>query len=405
MCESNELKARACRAVERWAEELWAASLAIHACPELGYDEDHAADVLGGLLTAAGLRVERGIADMPTAFRCEIRGASGALRPAIAFLGEMDALPGIGHACGHNLIGAAAVGAGLGVAAVADAFPGAAVVLGCPAEESTVDGAGGKIWLVRAGAFRDIDAALMMHGGGRDVMPLISSLAVVGYEFAFRGKAAHAASAPEQGINALDGVLHTFAAVNALRQHVRPDVRIHGIITEGGVAPNIVPERAVCRFRVRAADRRYLAEVAEKVVNCARAGALASGAELTAREDAPMYEETRPNAVIGHAFARNLQALGRTVEIATGQAGSWSTDFGNVSQVVPGMAVTIAMTDESVPVHSAAFAAAAASPRGREALLDSAKAMAMTAIDLMAEPSLLEAAALEFEQRGRAAVV
>ncbi len=285
--------------------------------------------------------------------------------------------------------------------AVAPELPGSAVILGCPAEESTVDGAGGKIRLVRSGAFADVAAAIMMHPSTEDVVSVTSSLAASGFEFAFQGKAAHAAAMPEAGINALDGVLHTFSAINALRQHVRQDVRIHGIITYGGATPNIVPERAVCRFRVRAADRGYLAEVAEKVVNCARAGALASGATLSISEYAPMYEELRPNAALAAVLCRNLVAVGRPAHMESRYEGRASTDLGNVSQVAPAVSASVAIAGEKVAIHSHEFAAAAASDRARQALLDSAKALAMTAIDLMAEPALLKSVRDEFERRGR----
>lgn len=214
------LKTRACAVVDAQAARLWATSLAIHGVPELGYVEYRAAELLSELLAEAGLPVERGIAEMPTAFRAGISGQQA--RPCIAVLAEMDALPGLGHACGHNLIGTAAVGAGLALAAVADDLPGSAVVLGCPAEESAVEGSGGKIRLLRAGIFDGVDAAIMVHPGTLDLVSTTVSLASCGLEFDFIGKAAHAALAPHQGINALDGVLHTFNGINALRQHLPP---------------------------------------------------------------------------------------------------------------------------------------------------------------------------------------
>lgn len=393
-----ELKALACATIDAWADRLWAVSAAIHANPELGYAEYQAATLLCGLLTEAGIPLERGIAQMPTAFRATIRGQ--AERPAIGILAEYDALPEVGHGCGHNLIGTAAVGAGLGLAAVAAQLPGSAVILGCPAEESAVDDSGGKIRLIRAGYFQEIDAAIMVHPGTEDVVSNRGSLAACGYEFEFIGKPAHAASCPHEGINALDGVIQTFNAINALRQHLLPDVRIHGIITYGGSSANVVPARAVCRFRIRAEDRNYLAEVVEKVKRCAQAGAQACGATLVIREVAPMYEDMRPNRVIGRVLRANLMAVGRKVRVQPRRKGKGSTDFGNVSHVVPSAGATVAITDTLVPGHSQEFAAAAISEAGRRMMHDSAKALAMTAIDLIVNQELLAAARKEFARHG-----
>jgi amidohydrolase len=395
----DDIKAKAIAAIDRIAPALWAASLDIHAHPELGYAEVHAARVLTDLLWDAGVIVELGVAGMPTAFRAHIPGRTN--RPAIALLAEMDALPEIGHGCGHNLIGSSAVGAGLGLAEVAAELPGAIVILGCPAEETAVDDSGGKLKLIAAGMFDDIDAALMVHPGTLDMVSTAGSLASCGYEFAFRGRAAHAALAPEEGINALDAVLLTFQGVNALRQHVRPDVRMHGIITAGGSSPNVVPEHAACRFRMRAADARYLSQVAERVLNCARAGSLATGAELSVREYAPGYAETRPNETLAQAFAENLTGLGRLVQVHSSLERKASTDFGNVSQVMPAIAATVAIAEDGVWFHTPEFAAAAASGTARTMLIDSAKGLALTAIDLLIRPGLLQAATAEFYARRR----
>lgn len=401
MLEIVDVKSRACAGIEEWAGRLWAASASIHAHPELGYCEFHAADQLCGLMEQAGAECARGVAGTSTAFRAVVHGQ--AARPAVAILAEYDALPEIGHGCGHNLIGTAAVGAGLGLMAVRDLLPGSAVVLGCPAEESAVDDAGGKIRLLKAGEFAAVDAALMVHPGTEDLISKRSSLAACGYEFEFTGKPAHAAAIPHEGINALDGVIQTFNGINALRQHLKPDVRIHGIITYGGAAANIVPARAVCRFRVRAEDQGYLAGVAEKVQQCARAGALASGATLTIREVAPMYEETMPNVAIAKAFAANLAELGRPMRTVPKRRGKGSTDFGNVSRVVPGVSASMRIAEDTVAIHSKEMADAAISESGRAMMLDAARAMAMTAIDIMADPELLAAARSEFARRSAGA--
>lgn len=381
MHDCDALKERACAAVDAWSVRLWETSLAIHHTPELGYAEHRTADLLCKLLAQGGLAVERGLAGMPTAFRAAIPGRRG--RPCVALLAEMDALPGIGHACGHNLIGAAAVGAGLGLAAVAADLAGGAVVLGCPAEESAVDGSGGKIRLLAAGAFDAVDTAIMVHPGTLDLVSMTASLASCGLEFEFVGKAAHAALAPDQGVNALDGVLQTFNAINALRQYLPQDARVHGIITHGGTSTGIIPDRAVCRFRVRARNSVELGEVSERVTNCARAAELASGARLVVRETTPVYAEMRPDAAVAEALRRNLAAIGRPVCSSAPDERRASTDFGNVSQVIPAACATVAIADDSVAIHSPAFAGAAAAEPARRMLLDSAKALAMTAIDLV----------------------
>ena len=400
MVEAAELKARASAGVDAWSTRLWEVSASIHAHPELGYSEHHAVAQLSALFQEAGLSCETGIAGTPTAFQVRLTG--GRPRPSVAILAEYDALPEVGHACGHNLIATAAAGAGLGLLAVAADLPGSAVVFGCPAEESTVDDAGGKVRLVRDGFFADQDASIMVHPGSEDIISRRSSLAACGYEFEFIGKSAHAAAMPHEGINALDGVIQTFNGINALRQHVQSDVRIHGIITYGGAAANIVPARAVCRFRVRASDRKYLAVVAEKVVQCARAGAMCSGSRLNVREVAPIYEDTLPNTVIGRAFMANLVQLGRPVRSIPKHKGRGSTDFGNVSRVVPAVSAGMRIAADTVAIHSKEFADAAISLAGRSMMLDAAKGLAMTAIDLMCDAELLDAARIEFSRRANA---
>ena len=392
----EDLKKRACRAVDEWADRLWETSLAIHSHPELGYQEVHAASLLCDLLSAGGMEVERTLAGLETAFRGRLPGAPA--RPAIAVLAEYDALPRIGHGCGHNLIGVAAAGAGIAAAALGDELPGSVVVLGCPAEESSVDDSGGKIKLLATGVFDEIDAAIMMHPGTIDLVPVTGSLASAGLEFEFFGKAAHAAIEPEQGINALDAVIQTFVGVNALRQHVRSDVRIHGIITDGGQSPNIVPAHACCRFRIRSENREYLAEVIKRVRACAEAAATATGARLAARATAAMYEEMRPNKVVAELMSGNLVHLGRVLYTAplTSKA---SSDLGNVSQRIPAACATIKIAEGSVAFHSAQFAAVAASDGGRRALLDGAKTLVLTAIDLICDGDRLAAAQQECEAR------
>ncbi|MDI3522535.1 MAG: hypothetical protein PWP43_717 [Bacillota bacterium] len=381
------LKQKAWGEVERLKPRLAEICLAIHAHPELGGEEFFALDLLSRELAAAGFAVERGYFGIPTAFHAVRAGR--AARPAVAFLAEYDALPGLGHACGHNIIGTAALGAALALAPLLAALPGGIHVFGTPAEETN----GAKVPLAAGGAFRDIDAAMMIHPSGRTVLTA-PSLAMDALEFRFRGRAAHAASAPHEGINALDAVILTFNAVNALRQHVRPDVRIHGIITRGGEAPNIVPEEAVARFYVRAARRQYLDEVTGRVVNCARAGALATGAELTVNNFEYSFDEMRNNTALAGAMLANLTALGEEV-VPCGE-GLGSLDMGNVSHVVPAVHPYISIGTATLVSHTREFAAAAGSEGGLRAMVLGAKALAATALDVLLDAELRQAVRAEF---------
>jgi amidohydrolase len=391
-----ELKRRACDAVDRHATELTELADWIHAHPETGHQEIEAARRLSDLLVANGANLEMGTAGMQTAFKAELAGGSPA-RPRIAILAEYDALPGLGHGCGHNLIGTSAVGAGLGVSAVLDELEGSVWVLGTPAEESAAPNAGGKVHMVNAGIFDDVDAAIMFHPATETTMTDERSLAARGFEFYFHGKAAHAAGMPEEGINALDAVVQMYNAVSMLRQQVRSDVRIHGIILSGGAAANIIPDYTAIRYRTRADDADYLAEVVERVVACAEGAARATGCRLEWNEYMPGYENTVPNAVLIDLVTRNLRELGVEVASERKRKGRGSTDFGNVSRRVPGVETRIAITEHwDVPGHSIEFREAAGTDRGRQAMLHAAKALAMTAVDLLAEPENLKRAKQQF---------
>jgi amidohydrolase len=384
------LKERVVAEVDARRQALVDLADAIHARPELGFQEFEAAALLTGLLAENGFRVEQGAAGLETAFVATLDG--GTPGPTVAFLAEYDALAGLGHACGHNLIAAAAAGAGLALKAVLPELAGQIRVIGTPAEE----GGGGKALMVDAGLFDGIDAAMMIHPAGEN---LVGRLALTAYPVAikFYGKAAHAAADPDLGINALDALLLTFNAINALRQHLRDDVRIHGIVAHGGQAPNIVPDYAEGRFSIRALDTPYAAEVVEKVRACARGAALATGARLEFEQTGPRYDARWPNARLVALFQGNLESLGRQVQVASGDERMGSSDIGNVSQVVPAIHPYVAIGPESIIGHSAEFRDASASPAGHRGMLDGAKALAMTAVDLLAEPANLAAARAAFE--------
>lgn len=395
---SQDLQRKLFGVVDRISDRLIGLSDRIGRQPELGFQEQKASAWHAAVLEEAGFTVQQPYAGMATAFRAEVAGCGPG--PAVALLVEYDALPEIGHACGHNLHGTISTGAGAALAAIRAEWPGRLVVLGTPAEEGAVDGAGGKVVMVEEDAFEGIDAALMVHCSSKNILGT-PTLAREAFEMTFRGKAAHAAAIPHQGVNALEAAMLTFGAINALRQHLTPDVRIHGIITKGGVSPNIVPELAEVRMYARAADKGYLREVMEKIRNCARGAALATGAKFTLRSTAHPYDNMIASAVLTEVWAASMARLGAKVHADPGR-GSGSTDMGNVSQVVPAIHPYIAICDEPIPGHSREFAQAAVSERGHQGLVLGTKALALTALRLLTEPELLQRAGDEFARRTKA---
>ena len=391
-------------AVDASRQELRNICLDIHAHPELNYQEHHAAQLLSDTLERHGFAVERGIGGVETAFRAELQGRSGD-GPTIAILAEYDALPDVGHGCGHNLIATSAVGAGLGIQANLQMLPGRVVVLGTPAEE----GGGGKIRLLEAGVFNDVDVVLSSHPSSNRTfvptdIPLAESwsLAMVGYRYAYHGKAVHAAAAPEAGVNALNAVIHLFTGIDALRQHLREDVRIHGIISDGGKAPNVVPDFAAANFMLRCRDREYLSEVVvDKVRRVAEGAALITGACLEISPFYPFYENVLPNGVLASAIRDNAGKVNlRIDELVSGRRGSGaSTDFGNVSQVIPAFEMRYAVSEEPVASHSTEMCTVAASEAAFVQAITVAKVLALTAGDLLTNRVLLEKVQADFAQR------
>jgi metal-dependent amidase/aminoacylase/carboxypeptidase family protein len=431
------LKDAIARAIDNLGDDLEALSRKIHDNPELGYLEVKAAGWLTEFLAGQGFKVERGVGGVETAFRATIETGDG---PTIAILCEYDALPQIGHACGHNAIATAGVGAGAGLAAVRDKLPkGRLHVIGTPAEE----GGGGKVKLIQAGVFRDVDAAMMCHGfdqwaGHMDLLGIVrvgfeftgkaahaaadpweginaldaammchgfdqwaghmDLLGIVRVGFEFTGKAAHAAADPWEGVNALDAAIQTYNNVSMLRQQVRPDSRIHGIITHGGAAPNIIPEFAAATFYVRSLNLDYMWEIHKRVIACAEGAAKSTGCQLKViRSDDTVYETMKRNETLLGAFRANMKALGVTEGPPLGDR-LGSSDVGNVSQVIPTIQPMMKIAPDGTPIHSRAFEAAAVSPIAREGTLTAAKAMAMTTLDLLAEPALVKRAQDEFRR-------
>jgi amidohydrolase len=382
-------------------------SLDIHAHPELNYEEQHAAALLSGTLEKHGFQVERGVGGVETAFTATLPGGGGD-GPTVAILAEYDALPDIGHGCGHNLIAMAAIGAGLGLQANLDKLPGKIMVIGTPAEE----GGGGKIRMLDGGVFKGVDAVLSSHpSSNRTVIPTDIplgeswSLAMVGYRYIFHGKAAHAAAVPHEGINALNGVIHLFSGIDSLRQHLREDTRIHGVITDGGRAPNVVPEYAAANFMLRCRDRDYLSDViVGRVLAVAEGAAAMTGCRLEVQDYYPFYENVRPNAVIADLLLNNAGMSGLKLdEPFSGRQGSAaSTDFGNVSQALPSYELRYAVSEQPVASHSREMTETATTGYALDAAINVAKTMTLTACDLLLDPSLLAAAKSDFDKRGQA---
>ena len=387
----DALKQRIAESVDELGEELSALSSRIHAHPELAFEERRACGWIGEFLAKHGFQVETGVGGVETAFRASLETGSG---PTLAILCEYDALPGIGHACGHNVIAAAGAGAGAALMAVRDRLPAGRIqVIGTPAEER----GGGKGVLVDAGVFEGVDAAMMIHGFDRTLLHQ-DLLGVVRVTFEWAGRAAHASVDPWEGVNALDACIATFNGVAMLRQQMRPDCRIHGVVAEGGIAGNIIPERAVAAFNVRGPSLEAMWALHRRVVACAEAAALATATRLTVTRHPDVYEPMRRNQGLLDVFAANLGASG----LAEGPAAPdrlASSDIGNVSQVTPTIHAWVQIAALGTAIHTREFARAAAAPSARLGLLAGAKLMALSAVDLLADPSRLRVIKEEFTRR------
>ncbi len=387
--DTEELKTLVVSEIDTRRQQLNELSLKIHANPETAFQEVKSATWLAEYMKENGFSIEQGICGLATAFRASY----GQGKPAIAILAEYDALPKLGHACGHNLIATSAVGAGVASKLAMDRFGGTILVIGTPGEEMY----GGKVIMANKGAFDDVDIAMMVHPAGLNTAAT-RFLACQTLEVEFFGKAAHAAARPEVGINALEAMLQSFAAINSLRQHIKDSARIHGIITDGGEAANIVPAHTAGKFIVRAEDDDYLDELKERVINCFIGAATASGARLEYKWAEVRYAPLRSNLTLARLFRRNLQSLGRRVHLYDPRIGIGSSDIGNVSQLVPSIHPLIAIAPAKMVTHSPQFAETAASEAGTKGLLDAAKALAMTVVELVANPGAVAGVKEEFGQ-------
>jgi len=355
--------------------------------PETGLKEYKTSAACMAILEESGFKLEKGIAGMETAFRANF----GNEKPAIALLVEMDALPEIGHGCGHNISGVASVGAAIAVSKVIPEIGGSIVVLGTPAEELGI----GKIAMIKAGVFEGFDAAMMAHPSSKRMVTRIF-LGLIRLNLNFKGKPSHASAYPEEGINALDAVIQTFNAISALRQQLRSDVRIHGIITDGGAAPNIIPEKASASFYVRAKDLNELYSVKEKVLNCARGAALATGCELTIEEGADMNAPLKLNKALADIYRRQMEFLGLKEDDFPMDKNAGSSDIGNVSQVLPTIHPHI-LLKKGINIHTREFADATITEDGKNAIMEGAKTLALTALELIMDKEAMKMVKRDFE--------
>jgi amidohydrolase len=369
-----DAKAVARATLEERMPELIRLSHELHAHPETAFEESRSAAETAMLLADGAFAVDAPVGDLPTAFSAETGGGS----LVVAICAEYDALPGIGHACGHNIIAASAVGAGLALAGVADDVGLTVRVVGTPAEE----GGGGKILLLEQGVFEGVHAALMVHPWpGERLAP--NCLAVSHFDAHFTGREAHASAAPWEGINALDAVTVAEVAIGLLRQQLPPGGQVHGVITDGGRAANVVPGSASARYMCRAPTLDDLGRLDPRVRKCFEAGALATGARLEFEEVCPVYSEMRTDQGLLAAYRANAESLGRrfTDDDAGLAPPTLSTDMANVSLAVPAIHPLIGLDSRGAVNHQPEFAAACVTPSADAALHDGALSMAWTAID------------------------
>lgn len=371
----SDTKDRARATLENSEETLREISRWMYENPEVAYQERESSARLVSFLSGAGFEVEYPAYGLETAFAARL----GSGDRHVAICAEYDALPGVGHACGHNIIATAALGAGLALAPLVDQLGIRLTVLGTPAEEKF----GGKIDLIEAGAFEGVDAAMMVHPSTADVVdPRV--IAVAHLDIHYRGKAAHASAFPQQGINALDAAVQAYVNISTLRQHIYPTDKLHGIIAEGGDAPNVIPEYTRSSWYVRAEDRSRLDDLLPRVLACFEAAATATGCELEVEHVGHIYDELLSSPIMTESFARNSATLGRTMlrgsDLPASQTGS--TDMGNVSRIVPSIHPMLSINCLPIVNHQKEFAAHTITPAGERAIHDGALAMAWTVIDL-----------------------
>src|SRR6056297_89727 len=375
--------------IEKLSQDLIYLSDKIGQNPELGFKEFKTVNWLIEFLSKHNFQIQKSLAGLETAFRAEYKFSQPG--PKIAYLCEYDALPRIGHGCGHNMIGVMSVGAAVALSN-AKGLKGSIVVIGCPGEEV----GGGKVTLVDKGIFDDIDAAMMVHPSNVN-RTYSTSLAIEALAFTFHGQTAHAAASPEKGINALDGVIQLFNGINALREHLKDGVRMHGIINKGGESPNVVPDLAEAKFYFRSHDKKYLKEIINKATNIARGAAQMTGCKVEWNNFEESNDNLKPSKKLADIFEKELKKL-ETEKIMPPEKQYGSTDMGNVSQVVPSIHPYIKIGEE-ITGHTVEFKEATMSDKGHQALIKAAKALALTGCELLSDSKLLEDIKQEFKKR------
>ena len=375
------MKQQVCADIDSRSADLISISHEIHAHPELNFEEKFAHDILTQYIADSKLKVNRGAFELDTAFDVSVRGGNG---PTVAVICEYDALPGIGHACGHNIIATAGLGAGVALSAVAELCGGNLRLMGTPAEE----GGGGKVEMARKGAFKNIDAAMMIHPSDRDLARM-NAIAIQQLFVRFEGLAAHAAVSPDKGKNALDAAVLGYMNVAAMRQHIRPTERVHGIFTKAGEKPNIVPREAEMDWYVRSDTIETLQPLKARIAKCLEAGAMAADCTISFDWQKNTYADLVDNLPLLTSYVLNSAQMGRdlTTDFLPGTGGG-STDMGNLSYLVPSIHPMLQVAPHGVSLHSAQFAEFTASKDADKAILDGAKIMAMTAIDMWLSETL-----------------
>lgn len=376
--------------VDRLANELASVAKFIGTHPELAYHEYHSQQRLIAYLKKHGFKIKKGIGGIKTAFFATA-GQKSMAGPTVGFLAEYDALPGIGHACGHNLIGATSCTAAIALSKALKDLKGSVAVIGCPAEE----GGGGKILLARKGVFKNLDVAMMAHPDSR-TEPIKKMLALVELDIEFFGKESHAAAAPEKGINALDAATVTYQNILRYRKGLTKDARIHGIFTAAGTKPNIIPDYAALKYYIRALRMSYVEQMIRRIKSIARMKAKRIGAKVKFRMNPLSYESFCPNRTLGKIFSKQLALLRIKNEQGSKTKGIGSSDVGNVGQRVPTIHPSIKICDH-LSVHTRAFAKAALSNRGYKAMIGAAKALALTGYEVLSQPVTLKRIKAEFK--------
>ncbi|GAA4987866.1 M20 family metallopeptidase [Yinghuangia aomiensis] len=369
---------RARKQLESRRDDLVALSHSLHAEPELAFEEHKSAAKIADLMDGSGFDVDRAVCDLPTAFTATY--GTGDL--VIGITAEYDALPGIGHACGHNVNGASAAAAALALAPVADELGITVKLLGTPAEE----GGGGKVYMLERGAFDDVAAAMMVHAAPFDMVGM-SSLAISAWNVAYTGREAHAALAPHMGVNAADAMMIAQVAIGAYRQQMPPGTIVSGIVTDGGQAPNVIPGRATAHYECRAESLEALTAHKDRVRACFEAGALATGATLTLDDHGRDFADLRQDATLTDAYRASAEALGRTVVVADASTRGGSTDMGNISHVMPTIHPLVGYDCGDAMMHNPDFTRFGTTPGADKALLDGGLAMAWTAVTLAEDPA------------------